>query len=441
MAVYYANSLYHHGIKGQKWGIRRFQNKDGSLTPAGRKRYDDDGPSQKKQKEYKVPKNKSLHRLKIEEKYKAKGMSEKEAEQAAAKRIRGEQFAVGAAAVTVAACVAYNKYKNHNVDKVLKNVEFHRVMTTDNPDAPIRKDGARYVAYNKNDRMKYRGIYGEQLTQQNRGDLGALELESEMSRRQGKKFGPYKMKELHDARAAAESKKVYDMTMKSKHDIKVASEKRARETFEKLFKNDPEFRKNLAERAEENRMNLLTKKGMMKGDIVDRLIQEKKDPNHRQLRELTDKELKGKAYDLFNILLVDSDERGRANQKKFYDALKEQGMNAVQDMNDKKYSGYNTKAPLIMFDGDFEYSKKVLDNAAIQEAKKKAMNQLVTGPMVAQGMGVASLFAVQPIIDNRTVEKQMIQYKREHPNSNMSDAELKKMFKQQLKEQRKQNGA
>lgn len=30
--------LIHHGIKGQKWGIRRFQNKDGSLTPAGRKR-------------------------------------------------------------------------------------------------------------------------------------------------------------------------------------------------------------------------------------------------------------------------------------------------------------------------------------------------------------------------------------------------------------------
>ena len=34
--------LYHHGIKGQKWGVRRFQNKNGSLTLLGKKRYRDD---------------------------------------------------------------------------------------------------------------------------------------------------------------------------------------------------------------------------------------------------------------------------------------------------------------------------------------------------------------------------------------------------------------
>lgn len=32
--------LEHHGIKGQKWGIRRYQNADGSLTEEGRRRYD-----------------------------------------------------------------------------------------------------------------------------------------------------------------------------------------------------------------------------------------------------------------------------------------------------------------------------------------------------------------------------------------------------------------
>lgn len=33
------NYLVHHGIEGQKWGVRRFQNRDGSLTEEGRKRY------------------------------------------------------------------------------------------------------------------------------------------------------------------------------------------------------------------------------------------------------------------------------------------------------------------------------------------------------------------------------------------------------------------
>lgn len=33
------DSLSHHGILGQKWGVRRFQNADGSLTDAGKKRY------------------------------------------------------------------------------------------------------------------------------------------------------------------------------------------------------------------------------------------------------------------------------------------------------------------------------------------------------------------------------------------------------------------
>lgn len=33
------SEIYHHGIKGQKWGVRNYQNPDGSLTPLGRQHY------------------------------------------------------------------------------------------------------------------------------------------------------------------------------------------------------------------------------------------------------------------------------------------------------------------------------------------------------------------------------------------------------------------
>ncbi len=39
-------TIQHHGVMGMKWGVRRYQNKDGSLTPAGKKRL-----SQKTEKE------------------------------------------------------------------------------------------------------------------------------------------------------------------------------------------------------------------------------------------------------------------------------------------------------------------------------------------------------------------------------------------------------
>ena len=49
------DELTHFGIKGQRWGIRRYQNKDGSLTKAGKKHYDKETANLKAEK--KVLKN------------------------------------------------------------------------------------------------------------------------------------------------------------------------------------------------------------------------------------------------------------------------------------------------------------------------------------------------------------------------------------------------
>lgn len=47
-------SLEHHGIKGQRWSVRRFQNTDGSLTAAGKKRCDNISPDKTRREMQKV---------------------------------------------------------------------------------------------------------------------------------------------------------------------------------------------------------------------------------------------------------------------------------------------------------------------------------------------------------------------------------------------------
>lgn len=50
------DELYHHGIKGQKWGVRRFENKNGTLTAAGKKRYGEESDLYKNLKSSKADK-------------------------------------------------------------------------------------------------------------------------------------------------------------------------------------------------------------------------------------------------------------------------------------------------------------------------------------------------------------------------------------------------
>lgn len=77
------NSLQHHGIKGMRWGIRRFQKKDGSLTPAGKKRRNaTDAPVRAPSEDYKRARSKTvkqmsdtelrtaLNRIQMEQQYK-----------------------------------------------------------------------------------------------------------------------------------------------------------------------------------------------------------------------------------------------------------------------------------------------------------------------------------------------------------------------------------
>jgi len=69
------HALYHHGIKGQKWGVRRYQNDDGTLTPEGRARYGSstvEGMSREAKQIYNLDKKQALRTAKAERKVLAK---------------------------------------------------------------------------------------------------------------------------------------------------------------------------------------------------------------------------------------------------------------------------------------------------------------------------------------------------------------------------------
>lgn len=58
-----AAGLYHYGILGQKWGIRRYQNEDGTWTAAGKQRYGEGDSYGKKSSEVQSSKKKSIKKV------------------------------------------------------------------------------------------------------------------------------------------------------------------------------------------------------------------------------------------------------------------------------------------------------------------------------------------------------------------------------------------
>lgn len=208
----YNDYLEHHGIKGMHWGIRRFQNTDGSLTGAGKKRYGViDRTKEKINAAVSRHKEKQLKQAKaLEDAYVSKGMSREKAAKKVETRRKIERALMVAGAVAVTAAVgtyAYRKYQGQ-VDHILKQgMSIQRIEFAD--DAKLHD--TFYAAINKHDKTKYAGLLGKTRQLQ---------------------FG-----------------KAYKMEIGVNQNVKVAGNKSAFKIFKDVYKNNKEFRDTIGNRS------------------------------------------------------------------------------------------------------------------------------------------------------------------------------------------------
>lgn len=445
------DELQHHGIKGQRWGIRRFQKKDGTLTPAGKKRYSED--------------SKSRHRQNLEANYRAKGLSKEEAEAAASKRIKIEKIVAVTAGVTVGACAAYyakNKWIADRTDIILKaGTSFHNLDSKANP----RPGEHLYVNYRQNDRNYFNGH-----------------------------FAVNKMRK---------SGHVFEHRIEAIDDVKIPSLKTRQSVFKQLCEKDPEFKKAIADHSGlnpnlpaktiyKNMWNLfgdkdtpyfneakhkyfkaLQEKGY--SAIVDELDTKASvfrsdaplillNTSHKSLGDMTIKELKTK-----DVLVAQANRHNHAFKNDMLNIVSAPHTNHFKESSDhlKRYSKMSNKnreyvetavfkrkygnglftneryinekiiknEALARRGKEYAYAGKYLTknkdmsaNEAFAKARKKFENRKKIDRLVTTATGEAAVISAG-LGAGYAKRKSMINtYRKDHPNTKMSDDEIVKLL-------------
>ena len=282
------NELYHHGVKGQKWGVRRYQYADGTLTPAGKKRYSTSKSST------------SLMNMKV-----------KELTNQVRTQVTGRQY----------------------VDSYLaKGTTFARIQTSKE-----FENFAFYATYKKKDMDKYLGLFGKNLTSRASGEANRAEKEANIS---GDETDISRAKQLRDR---ADNMQVYQLKLESTKKLKVPSDENAGDITANLLK-ESEFKKNVVASIQDS-------KEKMRRPTQQVLFRQAENALEKDPSRLTKSE-KVAIYKALNLSLVNHNQQEIAAQDRFYSELKKKGYNALLDYNDKDYSSYHAKRPMIVFDTD-----------------------------------------------------------------------------------------
>lgn len=348
------NELYHYGIKGQKWGVRRYQYADGTLTPAGQKRYNQDYNSM----------SGKVSRM-MDSKV-------KDVINSARTQVTGKQYVDGYLS------------KGTKFARIQTNKEFENFVF--------------YATYKKKDTDKYLGLFGKNLT--SRAEKEA-KLAEEKSNATGDIIDITKAKEL---RTRSDNLKVYQLKLDSTKKLKIPSDKNASHITANLLK-EKEFKENVIASIKDSKEKMKRPQQQILFNQAQKALN--KDPDKMTSAE------KVAVYKALNLSLVNHNKQEIAAQDRFYGELKKKGYNALLDYNDKEFSSYHAKRPMIVFDVDSVKLQSVTEAnpKVVDKLYRKYNTERVMKESVASTVGLVGKYAHKTVSEcNSYVNGKMDDY-------------------------------
>lgn len=288
--------------------------------------------------------------------------------------------ALGVAAAAGAITYGVYKHRQNTVDRIIKK---GTIIQNVSQNANKGVEDAFYFSKNKLDNMKYRGVYGKTL-----GGTQGID--------------------------------VYATKMRALSDLKVASPKSAQTVLESIAKSDKKFQKDLITLIEDTRGATTKQVGVV----------------NKALTKLRNGVIDKDVYNAMNLSLANHRvEAGDSVRKKFYTEMAKKGYDIIDDLNDKKWSGYGTFSPMIAFNGKGKITVDAVSKLSSQKVGKEAAigMGLIQGNYLVKSLGTyASAAAGASYLISRyqrnSLKKRVENYMQEHPGTQMTYDEIAESF-------------